>query len=274
MSFFRAVVSATQSISSLVETELVFGSEIADPDSAFASNHFTVPAGWNGKVGCLTAGYYSTSPESTLLVRIQKQTAGAGPWVTISEAGCAKIGRGGVSAFPVQFATGDKYRVTYYGTSTTKGNDLGNHFSGWCLPSTISKLGMFRAGRTSNQSMAANGFRVATFQTEEIDSHSFLDAATGIVTVPSAFNGGFLHLTAGFRSTVSDTAIYIERSTDGGSTWSYVARGAAGGICARADSGAVPAVTGDKFRLSGFTSGANFSFVSDPRSFFAGMFVA
>lgn len=274
MSFFRAHASATQSISGSTETELVFGTELSDPDSVFASNKFTVPSGWNGRIGALSAGFHNPNSETPLQLRIQKQTGGTGSFVTIAETSWEPRYAGTVSAYPVVFETGDVYRVAYFGSATTKSNGTQNYFAGWSYPASPTKIGMLRAERTtSNLSLSANALRLNEMNTEIIDSHSF--HASGIITVPSAFNGGFLHLTGGFVAIDDAPAIIIERSTDGGSNWTRLGEVAipTGCIVGCVDGGAIAAVTAEKFRFVSFVSGSNFTLVAEPRSFFAGLFV-
>lgn len=273
MSFFRAVTSGTQSISNLVETELTFGTELSDPDGVFASGRFTVPSGWNGRVGGMTAGFLTNNFEATMHLRIQLSTDSGSSWTTIADFGHGPRQGGTVSAYPVVFTTGHIYRVTYFGTTNTKSNDVRNFFSGWVYPA-VTKLGMFRGQRTTDQFMPSNTVTTALFETEIVDSHSLLDAATGIVTVPAAFNGGFLQLTAGFVAFADNPQLHIQRSVDGGTNWTFEAfmHIPSSGLVGSVESGPIAAVTGEKFRFCGFESGSNFTFTADPRSYFAGTF--
>lgn len=270
MSFFRAFASATQSIPGSTETELVFGAEDSDPDGAFASNRFTVPAGWDGKIGCLSAGYTATASSVTVVhLRIQRSTDGGTSWTTIAERRNDGRGSGTVTAAPIVFATGDVYRVAAFMSANTKENTPRNFFSGWYYPEAT-KLGMFRGELLADLSGAANGDRVPTLDNEIVDSHGFHVSGSGIIIVPADFDGGFLHLTGSCRLIADPPTLRLWRSTDGGTTWTTIAESSALTFSATlineasCDAGAIAAVTGHQFRMTARVTGSNFIFDGGP----------
>lgn len=271
MSFFRATASATQSISASTETAMNFGTEVSDPDGAFASNVFTVPSGWNNRIGMLEAGFRASANIADLELRIQKQTGGSGSFVTIAANSTSNAVALTVSSGPLLFSTGDVYRVAFFGSAATKANDVRNFFAGFVTPAAVTKLGIFRASTSAGQTIASGSVLPFPLEVTDYDSHSAF--ASGVMTVPSAFNGGFVVLTAGVNTGGLTAQIYLERSTDGGSSWSFVAMVgnelASDGLSLA--SGAIAAVTGHKFRLSGFISTGVMIAEPDPRTFFSGL---
>lgn len=264
MSFFRAHANATQAISTGVEAELVFGTEESDPDGGFASNRFTVPSSWNGKVGCLSACYNATGGLSEYQLRIQVSTDGGTSWTTIANTGNNPRGGGTVTALPIVFVTGHIYRVTFLGSANTKSAEVRNFFSGWYYPAAT-KVGMFRGQLIGDLGGTANGDRLPTLDNEIVDSHGFHVSGSGIIIVPSDFDGGFLHLTAGNRLLADPPTLRLWRSTDGGTTWVAISEsfasndsGTASNECS-CDGGAIAAVTGHQFRMTTRVTGSNFT---------------
>lgn len=265
MSFFRAFANATQSIPGSTETELVFGAEDSDPDGVFASNRFTVPVGWNGKIGCLSAGYTSQSSTSTNTLRIQVSTDGGTSWTTIARQSNQNRPSVTVTAVPIVFVTGHIYRVVAFQNANTKENTPRNFFSGWYYPAAT-KVGMVRAELIGDLGGAANGDRIPTLDLEIVDSHGFHVLSSGIIIVPADFDGGFLHLTAAIRLLADPPTLRLWRSTDGGTTWTTIAEGAASTVSGTqsnecsCDGGAIAAVTGHQFRMTCRVGGSNFTF--------------
>lgn len=273
MSFFRAVAAATQSLPNVTETEVVFGTVVSDPDSGFSSNRFTVPAGWNGKIGALSAGLVGGSHNPNQ-IRIQRSTDSGSSWTTIAEGGLAPRSAGTVTAAPVLFATGDIYRIAYYGAANTKLNQINNFFSGWVYPTSPTKLGMFRGQMVSDVSMSANGDRLCPWDDEIVDSHSFHVSGSGHLIVPSDFNGGFLHLCGGFHALADPPTLRLWRSTDSGGSWTNIAEYTTpvNTIDGSLDAGAIAAVTGEYFRLTARVTGSNFTLSAVPQSFMSALF--
>ena len=274
MSFFRAVPAATQTISD-TPSELIYGTELSDPDNVFASNRFTVPSGWNGRTGCLCAGLRITATTTSLTVTIEKQTGGSGSFETIARNIVRDSANVTVSTAPLVFATGDVYRVVAIAAnSRTRENALRNFFAGWVYPATVTKLGFFEAQPASAPALAVNTITRLDLGNEIVDSHNLF--ASSIVTVPSDFNGGFLHLAAGADINSPDAAVFIQVSTDGGTNWTSLAAEAINATGSQfrrtVNLGAIAAVTGHQYRAAYFQATSGAVHVVGPVTFFSGLF--
>ena len=128
---FRAIASATQAISGSTFTEIVFGTEVFDPDGVFASNRFTVPADWDGLYGEITCGMYIAAAAQGAIY-LQVDTGGG--FVTIGQStnyGTSIVVGRSLSSGPILFNTGDVYRVACFEASAeTIANSPRTFFSG------------------------------------------------------------------------------------------------------------------------------------------------
>ena len=275
MTEFRATTSTTQAVTIQTLTEVNFGTELFDTDSVFASNRCTVPAGWNGTYGELYAGLDLQTPENGYL-GIQVSTNGGGAWTTI-----ARQDYEGTSICAVQTGarlmnTSDIYRVVMFaGTGSSVDFSTRSFFSGRIHNiGGIDSQSYFRAYASSGQAIPESIRTPVAIDTTVFDTG--VNLTGGAYKVPVPLNGGHGIFTGGISSTAGvadDIAIYVTKSTDGGSTYPEVlfTKLANGGEAVTASTGPVALATGEKYRLEAFSGSAGgYPQEGSERTFFSG----
>lgn len=210
MSMFRAVTASSQSIPNLTNTELTFGTEINDPDNGFASNRFTVPASWNGKVGKLAVGFRPTSAVQYSIINIQVSTDGGSNWTTIAtnQGGATSASLYSTTATTpiIVFTEGHIYRATIFANSCTKEFNNKNFFSGWYIPDETTKLGLCRLEQSASaQSIPSSTLTTLILDSVVFDTHSM--GGSNRITIPADFDGGYAVVSSSLHM------IGIERAT-------------------------------------------------------------
>jgi hypothetical protein len=132
---FRATKSSTQSISASTTTEVTFGTEVFDTESAFASNRFTVPVGLNGKYMNFSAGIALTASAGTFQLLIQVSTDSGSSWTSIVAASASSPSFSNLcETGPYLLTTGDIWRVAIFtGSASTIDNVPRSFFAGAIL---------------------------------------------------------------------------------------------------------------------------------------------
>lgn len=110
---FRATTSTTQAVGPATLTEMDFGSEVFDTESAFASNRFTVPATLNGAYMNFIAGVRTAAVE-VLSLNISKSTDGGTNFTRVASNTSDNSQNCTISTGPVQVATGEIFRVEIF----------------------------------------------------------------------------------------------------------------------------------------------------------------
>ena len=276
MTEFRGTPSTNQITAGTTEVEIIFGTEDFDTDTAFASNRLTVPAGWNGEYGEFYCGFRSAGNENGYLL-IQKSVDSGSNWTDEAKANFQGA-RGQVcQSGPVALSTGDIWRALIYGdTGINVTNEPRTFFSGRVVSiEGLTLLEHFRAHAGSTQAIPNNSIvAITVLTTEDFDEGANL--SSGVYTVPADLNGGFGIFTQGFANTAGtsgeDLFSYIQRSTDGGSTYpdTYcnTVRNSSEGITN--STGPVALVTGHKYRCAVATDSGGFTLEASDRTFFAG----
>ena len=270
MTQFRAITSTTQAISATTETEVNYGTEVFDTDAAFASNRLTVPVGWNGIYGEFFAGVrFSTS--ETGYFAIQVSTDGGSVWGYVARTWLQNTSSSSVSTGPVLLNTGDIYRVVTYGSNTQTINvDTRCFFAGRQVGISMTDIRYFRATNSTTQAISPSTATTVTLGTEDFDTETAFASST--FTVPAGFNAKWAVLTGGVESTTGNTfSIYIQKSTDGGSTYpTYdVSRVVQSGLGITISTGPILLVTGHKYQLMAFDTGT-LNLVNSPAVFLSG----
>jgi hypothetical protein len=216
----KASDALTVSTSMASPTELTFDTVLADPDSGFASNRFTVPASWHGLVGRLCAGYRSGTINTNLQFSIERSTDSGSTWVPV---GTYKLDGQGlrqtIITNQVVFATGNLFRCSCAGTDANRQASPANFFGGWLSPSDPSKLAVSKFGASARITPTANVLTTLAFDSAETDAAGLLRTGGGI-EVPSGFGDCwgvfFLNFETNFQS--STTTGYIVATLASGIT--------------------------------------------------------
>lgn len=276
---FRARAAATQAIAAATETDVVFGTEIFDTESAFAANQFTVPASLNGKYMVFSAGVRMAASENAGL-SIDIDTGGG--FSRLAQEDADGRAAANVTTGAVLVTTGDIVKVVLFTSSvSTVQNDPQTFFAGHVVEAAVASLPVafkgFRAYRSSTFNTAVATRETIVFNTEDFDTGAGYDNTTGIFTVPASFDGLYMAFMAGYRATLSGSAafVHIEQSTDGGTTWREIntSSHAENGNGIAACGGPVLLTENDQYRVQFSTDLARALDVTDFHNFFSGFVI-
>ena len=188
MTGFMVKDSGTQTIGTSMAspTELDFDTVLADPDSGFASNRFTIPASWNAKQGRMYAGFRASTILVNLQHSIERSTDSGSNWTRVATYKLDGNGaRCAVTTPVLEFATGDIYRCTCAGSQNKEAHNA-NFFGGHLSSEGASKRYAAIFGSSTRLTTPASTMTRLNFANAEPDPQS-LFATGGGFEVPSGF---------------------------------------------------------------------------------------
>lgn len=263
---FRGTNSTSQAFSGGTTTELTLGSETFDTATAFASNRFTVTAGLDGTYGCLWAGIRCLASEAGLSIYIQRSTNGGSSWETIARRGGSdNVFARTTCTGPILLTEGHIYRAAMAASTAGSLNNTPRVFFGG---RGVGAVAAFRATTSGTQAISATTETEVNFGTEVFDAYSAF--ASNRFTVPAGLNGLYGDFTAGLLFQAAEGhSVYIQRSTDGGSNWDYLAQDDSNDTDRNCATGPHLLTTGHIYRVAAFIDTAA-TVENSPRTFFAG----
>ena len=279
MTQFR-VESTEQSVTVGVTTPITFATEIFDTDNVISGGVFTVPAGWDGQYASFSIGIRLTSVASNLngFVALQLSTNGGSVYATDQATNIRNTLSGlWIESGPRLMVTGHKYRVVQQtgNFNSTVQDSPRSFFTGRLLNQTWTEVDYFRANANSTIAVPSGG-AVTTVLTN-INTVQFDTTAgfsSSVYTVPASLNGGYGIFYAGIGHVADDQkrmAMYITRSTNGGSTYSAVAQNDPGfSTVGTMSSGVLALVTGDKYRVETYNGSLGFTVEANTQTFMGG----
>ena len=126
--FFRARSSVNQSVANAIWTTVAFGTELQDADGVFASNQFTVPVAWNGKIGFFNCGLVFYALEN-VIIYLYKNPAGTPESMALNDDN--STAHLTMASGPLLLSTGDVYEVRVFSIGFSDvGHDPRTFFSG------------------------------------------------------------------------------------------------------------------------------------------------
>lgn len=246
--------SPFQQIPAFSLTEVQFPIEEFDTGNLFANSRFTCSPAFNGKYLCLSGcvGMSSGNPggdQTPLECQIERSTDNGSSWTIVANQVVVETNYANVNSGPMLLATGDTYRIRVFCSGGSMGDsnvwfDPGvSYFSGYIL----SGIEVFRAINTTVDDDSSNS--ELPLPTVLFDTAGAF--ASNRFTVPSGWDGKYLHLTGGcrFKPTPFYSEVALQRSIDAGANFDTIAGGGGEGTksitCA---SGPVLLTSGHVFR--------------------------
>ena len=230
--YMRVEQNAQQAINSTTAT-VDFQNVVEDALSIWdsASDTAIIPSVLNGQVVILDAETQHTlDGAATLELWIERSTDGGTNWNRVAQSPNAGTDHFGICAAHavIKVATGHRFRVRQ-ATSSSK-NTSGTFRTSF----TMATLGGggggsgdpvpfagFRVRKNAQQTPTAGAPVEVTWQTEDFDTEAAFNSNR--FTVPAGLNGKYGAFFVGLNFTTAPTgaaALYIQRSTDGGTNWS------------------------------------------------------
>ena len=184
MSQFRAKLTNSQNLSA-GGLEATLSAPDFDTDSVISGNRFTVPAGWDGRMGQLFAGMRAVS-YSSVRIAIEVSTNAGSTWSEVAMSDETSALAATVATNPILFTTGHIYRVFIYALSTMN-TSVAASFSGCIFPTSVDNSYFARMSLSANQSIAGNAFDKILFDTSDEDPDSLVDTGNNQITIPAVW---------------------------------------------------------------------------------------